>query len=104
MSACLSTCPPTPPPHLFPHTSTPHPPPTTECAGHIVDIRGDAFIARTFDNEDDFKRLDFTLSEVSSSAEWVKCAARIAERKRQAGGPSSEQFLRRMQQQQKSGE
>jgi hypothetical protein len=31
-------------------------------------VRGDAFIARIFDNEDHFKRLDFELSEMNSSA------------------------------------
>jgi hypothetical protein len=31
-------------------------------------VRGDAFIARIFDNEDLFKRLDFELSEMNSSA------------------------------------
>lgn len=31
-------------------------------------------MARIFDNEDDFKRLDFSLSEVSSSAQWVRAA------------------------------
>ncbi len=35
-------------------------------------MNGDAFIGRTFDNGDDFKRLDFTVSEVSSSAAWVQ--------------------------------
>ena len=35
-------------------------------------VHGDAFLARVFDNEDDFERLDFTLQEVSSSAPWVK--------------------------------
>lgn len=38
-------------------------------------VHGDTWIARIFDNEDDFKRLDFRLSEVSSSAPWVKLAA-----------------------------
>jgi hypothetical protein len=35
-------------------------------------VHGDAFLARVFDNEDEFERLDFTLPEVSSSAPWVK--------------------------------
>ena len=45
-------------------------------------VRGDVFVARVFDNEDEFKRLDFTLSEVSSSADWIKEAATQNERKR----------------------
>ncbi len=35
-------------------------------------VQGDAFLARVFDNEDEFKRMDFTLREVSSGAPWVK--------------------------------
>ena len=41
-------------------------------------MNGDAFIGRTFDNGDDFKRLDFTVSEVSSSAAWVQVRLLIA--------------------------
>lgn len=37
-----------------------------------VQVNGDAFIGRTFDNGDDFRRLDFKVSEVSSSAAWVQ--------------------------------
>ena len=29
-----------------------------------LQVKGDAFIARIFDDENDFKRMDFTLSEV----------------------------------------
>lgn len=35
-------------------------------------VRGDVFLARVFDNEDNFERLDFSLADVSSSAGWVK--------------------------------
>ena len=49
--------------------------------GKVMQVRGDVFVARTFDNEDDFKRLDFTLSEVSSRAAWVKEARAQNERK-----------------------
>lgn len=44
-------------------------------------VRGDVFMGRIFDNEDDFVRMDFRLGEVSSSAPWVaqvrslRCAA-----------------------------
>ncbi|GMH36346.1 hypothetical protein BSKO_04214 [Bryopsis sp. KO-2023] len=44
------------------------------CCGHPIEVRGDAFLARIMDNEEDFDRLDFTVDEVSSSAEWVKAA------------------------------
>ena len=37
-----------------------------------MQVNGDAFIGRTYDNGDDFKRLDFKVSEVSSSAAWVQ--------------------------------
>jgi hypothetical protein len=40
-----------------------------------LQILGDAWLARIFDNEHEFKRLDFTLAEVSSSAAWVRKAA-----------------------------
>lgn len=38
------------------------------CCGKPLSVAGDAFFGRIFDNEDDFKRLDFTLAELSSSA------------------------------------
>jgi hypothetical protein len=41
------------------------------CCGGIQ-VQGDVFLARVFDNEDEFQRLDFTLREVSSGAPWVK--------------------------------
>lgn len=46
------------------------------CCGKALEVRGDAFISRIFDNEDDFQRLDFSMSEMSSSADWVKEARR----------------------------
>ena len=39
---------------------------------------GDAFIARIFDDDDGFKRLDFTLDECSSDAAWMKKAKALA--------------------------
>ena len=48
----------------------------------LMQVRGDVFMARVFDNEDDFKRLDFSLQEVSSTAAWVKEAYAQNERKR----------------------
>lgn len=58
-------------------------------------MQGDAFLARVFDNEDDFERLDFTLKEVTSSAPWVKEAAAQNEAKRK--GDQAETILQRMQ-------
>ena len=37
-----------------------------------LQVRGDAFLARIFDNDDAFDRLDFTLTDMTSSAGWVK--------------------------------
>lgn len=51
-------------------------------------MRGDVFIARTFDNEDDFKRLDFSVSEVSSRAAWIREAAAQNARKQSVSSPS----------------
>jgi hypothetical protein len=33
-------------------------------AGHPVDVRGDAFVSRVMDSDEDFQRMDFTLAEV----------------------------------------
>lgn len=59
------------------------------CCGIQLQVNGDAFIGRTFDNGDDFKRLDFTVSEVSSSAAWVQEARKQNERKRQRDSPAA---------------
>ncbi|KAG1678590.1 hypothetical protein FOA52_012597 [Chlamydomonas sp. UWO 241] len=68
--------------------------------GKRLEVRGDAFLARVFDNEDDFKRLDLGLAEVSSSAAWVKQAAAIALRKAAADPREQNDFLERMRAQQ----
>lgn len=47
------------------------------CCGIALQVNGDAFIGRTFDNGDDFKRLNFDVSEMSSSAAWVKVSINI---------------------------
>lgn len=60
-----------------------------------MQVQGDAFLARVFDNEDDFERLDFTLKEVTSSAPWVKEAAAQNEAKRK--GDQADTILQRMQ-------
>lgn len=40
-----------------------------------MQVRGDVFVARVFDDDDGFERLDFHLSDVSASAPWVAMAA-----------------------------
>jgi len=39
--------------------------------GLVIEVRGDAFIARQFDNDAGFHRLDFRLSDMASDAPWV---------------------------------
>lgn len=62
-----------------------------EC-GAPADIVGDAFIARILDDDDRFERHDFTLSEVSSSAPWVKRAFQLNLSKKQNIGDVQEQL------------
>lgn len=62
-----------------------------EC-GAPTDIVGDAFLARIIDDDDRFERHDFTLSEVSSSAPWVKRAFQINLSKKQNIGNVQEQL------------
>ncbi|CAK4076789.1 unnamed protein product [Aphanomyces euteiches] len=45
-----------------------------QACGKMLEVRGDAFIARVFDNDDSFVRMDFKLSEINSEAEWIKIA------------------------------
>ncbi|TMW57261.1 hypothetical protein Poli38472_003186 [Pythium oligandrum] len=45
-----------------------------QACGKMVEVKGDAFIARVFDNDDDFVRLDFRLGEVTMDAEWIQLA------------------------------
>lgn len=66
------------------------------CCGKQMQVQGDVFLARVFDNEDDFQRLDLGLREVSSSAPWVKDAFQQNERKKKAD--SADVVLQRMQQ------
>ena len=47
-------------------------------AGSPQRVMGDAFIARIFDDDNDFKRLDFTIDECSSDAAWMKRAKSLA--------------------------
>ena len=59
----------------------------TDCLNRSGEM---CFVARVFDNEDDFKRLDFTLAEVSSSADWIKQAAAQNEKKRKVWATRSD--------------
>jgi len=52
-------------------------------AGFAQTVMGDAFVARIFDDDNDFKRLDFTLDECSSDAPWMSRAKALA-REREA--------------------
>ena len=53
-------------------------------------VKGDAFLARVFDDgADGFDRRDLTAAEVSSSAAWVKAAAAQNARKQQSGPPTA---------------
>lgn len=63
--------------------------------GKLVQVRGDAFLARVLDNGDDFERRDFTLADLSSTAPWVAAA-----REKSAaahGGASAEALFRQLQ-------
>lgn len=64
-----------------------------------LQVSGDVFIGRYFDNEEDFKRLDFTASELSSSAAWIK-EARTQIMRRSQRSDSAQQLVNRLQQQQ----
>lgn len=66
-----------------------------EC-GKLLDVKGDCFVARIMDNEEDFKRLDFRLSELNSSAAWVREARDQTQRKAQ-GGDRTQAFLEKVQ-------
>ena len=65
------------------------------CCGQPIEVRGDTYLARVLDNGDDFERLDFALSEMSSEADWVKAAARQAAARRER--ESAETVMKRMQ-------
>ena len=65
--------------------------------GKMIEVRGDAFLARVLDNEDDFKRLDLTLQEIDSSSPWLKQALEISIRKqRDSNYQSQKDFLNQM--------
>ncbi|RLN97210.1 hypothetical protein BBJ28_00004586 [Nothophytophthora sp. Chile5] len=46
-----------------------------QACGKMIEVKGDAFIGRIFDNvDDDFVRMDFRLDEVAGDAPWVQLA------------------------------
>eukprot|EP00121_Abeoforma_whisleri_P016534 Awhi_evm1s15169 len=60
---------------------------TSLCAavGLSLDVRGDAFVARCYeDNKDEYRRIDFKLSECDSNAAWVQ-EAKLFNQKKQDG-------------------
>ena len=69
--------------------------------GAAAQVHGDAWLARIFDNEDAFQRLDFHLAEVSSSAAWVQTAR--AQRLAKAGSKPAAQAFRELTSQADSG-
>eukprot|EP01025_Chloroclados_australasicus_P009359 TRINITY_DN13594_c0_g1_i5.p2 TRINITY_DN13594_c0_g1~~TRINITY_DN13594_c0_g1_i5.p2 ORF type:complete len:317 (-),score=60.49 TRINITY_DN13594_c0_g1_i5:1279-2229(-) len=70
-----------------------------QTCGLLIKVYGDAFIARFMDSDAEFERLDFTLKDVDSNAEWVKLAKKQQEKRSQ--GDSGLQVLQSMGQQQK---
>lgn len=57
------------------------------------------FIGRLFDNEEDFKRLDFTMADLSSSAAWIRAARQQLARRSERSG-DTQAVLQRLQQHQ----
>lgn len=47
-----------------------------ELCGSVIDVKGDAFLARMRDDsvKDVFSREDFTLGDLSADATWVRAA------------------------------
>lgn len=61
-----------------------------ECGIHS-EVRGDAFVARLWDDQDGFKRHSITMNELSSTASWV-----ISARDFHANRPSTEESSARL--------
>jgi len=59
------------------------------CGYHGQIFRGDCFIGRVFDDtEDEWKRIDFSIQDISTDAEWVQNVRKMRE-KRSAGDMTS---------------
>lgn len=48
-------------------------------AGLSVEVRGDAFISKVWDDQEGFERHDLLASDLSSDAEWITTARRLNE-------------------------
>jgi hypothetical protein len=69
------------------------------CHTLLLQVSGDVFIGRYFDNEEDFKRMDFTAKELSSSAPWIKDARQQLMRRSQRSD-STQQLVQSLKDQQ----
>lgn len=58
------------------------------CGYPVQEFRGDIFLGRVFDNDDDWRRVDFTLADCSSDAAWVKSTKQIREASGSAAAPT----------------
>jgi hypothetical protein len=57
----------------------------------MVNVMGDAFIGKIFDNEDDFTRMDFSLADLNGDAAWMKMAGMQGKK---SGGQGAAEKLR----------
>ncbi len=64
-----------------------------------MQVSGDVFIGRYFDNEEDFKRMDFTQAELSSSAPWIR-EAKAQLMRRSERSSNTQQLMQQLRQQQ----
>jgi hypothetical protein len=62
----------------------------------ILQVSGDVFIGRYFDNEEDFQRMDFTQSELSSAAPWIR-EARQQLMRRSERNSSAQELMQQLQ-------
>nr|QKY15064.1 SUMo-activating enzyme subunit 2 (SAE2) [Polytomella parva] len=71
-----------------------------EQCGQFIEVRGDVFFGRVFDNEDEFVRMNFTKADLSSNAPWVRIAQTQAyhrhERDQKEGGDYAKAFLNKI--------
>ena len=72
-------------------------------AGTDVRIMGDAFLARFFDNDDDFKRLDFKLVDLTENSDFLRTAKRLSDEKAKRAKADPKQFELRMGQNEAGG-
>lgn len=57
-------------------------------------ILGDAFLARVKENDEEFERMDFTLSDISSNAQWMADA--LKHQKEKINRPMAQDILKNM--------